>query len=146
MEVLMRNIINAFLTISFIAVLGAASYAQTIGLRVEANIPFDFTVGESTFAGGSYELLLTRNHNSVYSASLLDSEGKVVLKTTAIRTGATSRENSNMEFAVSGGGHFLEKLRTPDMGFQFAVAKSNRLIAKTQKVNVPAKEAGAPNF
>lgn len=144
MEVLMRHIISAFLTISFVAVFGAATFAQTPGLRVEANIPFDFTVGKNTFASGSYDLVLTRIHNSIYTASLMDSSGNLVLKTVAVRNGATNRDSSQMIFSVSEGGKYLETIRTPEMGFQFATSKKDRLLASTQKVAVPAE--GSPNF
>ena len=141
----MRNIISAFLVLSFIAVFGTIlAFGQTPGLRVEANIPFDFTVGDKTFASGSYKLILTRNFSSMYNASLYDSEGRVIFNTTAIRNGSTNRERSDMVFAVSDGGHFLEKLRTPDMGFQFATWKKERLVAESKKTSVPT--TASPNF
>jgi hypothetical protein len=136
---------NSLLIISLITILGAASaFGQTNGFRVEANIPFDFTVGKTTFTSGNYELLVSRYFNSLYTVSILNSEGKVIMKTTAIRNGSTNRDNSDMVFAANAGSHVLDKLRTPDMGLQFAYSKSDKLVAQTQKV--PVETSSAPNF
>ena len=134
----MRNITSAFLTLSFIAVFGIVSAsAQGYGLRVSADVPFDFTIGNTTFAAGKYEMVLTGHSGSVYSASLFDDKRKLVLNTTAIRNGSTNKDNSDLLFAADGGGHFLEKLRTPEMGFQFVSSKRERLVAQAKKISVP---------
>jgi hypothetical protein len=145
MEVLMRNITSAFLVLSFIAVFGIISaFAQTNGLRVEANIPFDFTVGKKSFEAGKYKIVLNELHSSIYAVSLFDENNKWILNTTAVRNGSTNRDRSDMVFAATEGGHFLEKLRTPEMGFQFAYRKSDRLLAKAATVSVPT--GSSPNF
>jgi hypothetical protein len=136
---------NSLLIISLITIFGAASaFGQNYGIRVEANIPFDFTIGKTNFASGNYELLVTRHINSLYSVSILDSDGKVVMRTTAVRNGSTNRENSDMVFAANAGGHFLDKLRTPEMGLQFAYSKTDKLVAQTKKV--PVETSSGPNF
>ena len=134
----MRNIISAFLTLSFLAILGTVSTsAQVSGLRVAADVPFDFTIGNSTFAAGKYEMVLTSVTGSVYSVSLYDQSRKRILGATAIRTGSTNKDNSDLLFATDGGGRFLDKLRTPDMGFQFVSSKKERLTALAKRISVP---------
>jgi len=136
---------NSLLIISLITIFGAAAaFGQTTGIRVEANIPFDFTIGKTNFASGNYELLVSRYFNSLYTVSILNSEGKVVMKTVASANGSTNRKNSDMVFASNAGGLVLDKLRTPDMGLQFAYSKSDKLVAQTQKV--PVETSSAPNF
>jgi hypothetical protein len=145
MEVLMRTVTSALLTVLFIAVFGVISAsAQTSGLRVDADIPFDFTIGKTTFEAGKYKMVLTKVYSSIYAVSLFDKSNKRILNATAVRNGATIRDKSDMVFAAIEGGHFLEKLRTPDMGFQFAYSKSDRLLAKANKVSVPT--GSSPNF
>ena len=135
----MKNITTAFLTLSFLAVFGAVSAsAQVYGFRVQADVPFDFTIGESTFSAGKYEMVLTSISGSVYSVSLVDENKKHVLRTNAVRTGSTNKDNSDLLFATDGGGHYLNKLRTPDMGFQFVTSKKERVLAVAKKVSVPA--------
>jgi hypothetical protein len=145
MEVLMRKLFSAFLSISFIAVFGAATaYGQVYGLRVSADVPFDFAVGDSTFAAGKYEMLLTSNNGSVYTVSLFNENRKQVMGMTAIRIGSTSKD-SDLLFANDSGAKFLEKLRTPDMGFQFVSSKKERLLALAKRTSVPTTTA-APSF
>ena len=141
----MRTITSALLTISFIAVFGIISAsAQATGLRIDADIPFDFTVGKATFEAGPYKLVLTRLHDSVYAVSFYDKSNKWKLNTIAVRNGSTNRDRSDLLFAESEGGHFLEKLRMPDMGFQFTSTKSEKLVAKSSTVSVPT--GSSPNF
>jgi len=144
MEVHMKKVIGTILVSLFVGVFGvAASYAQQ-GTRVEANIPFDFTVGKKTFASGNYQLLLTQTNASVYSASLIDSDGRQILRTLAIRNGRTLRDRSEMVFAVSGGDRYLETIKTPEAGFAFALSISDKRVAEAKHETIPA--SGAPNF
>jgi hypothetical protein len=141
MEVLMRK---TFLVLSFITLFGIISVAaQTPGLRVDANIPFDFYIGQETFAAGTYKMTLVHNSNSVYSVSLYDRNNKRIFNSIAIRNPLATKKHSEMVFAVSANGHALEKLRTPDMGFNFAISKSEKLLAQTKRTSVPVD--GTPN-
>jgi len=145
MEVLMRSSVKTLLIPSFIVVLGIIStFGQTVGMRVDADIPFDFTVGKTTFSEGKYKLVLTRIHESLYAVSMFGEDGKRVLATTAIRNGSVNAQNSDMVFAVSNGGHFLDKLRTADAGFKFALQNTDRTVAESQRTSVPV--SGSPNF
>jgi hypothetical protein len=145
MEVLMRNLICTFLLSSYIAVFGTfAAFGQTPGLRVEADIPFDFTIGKTTFEKGSYEMRLTRVNGVVYHASLYNANGKIVMTTMAIQIGSTNRDASDMLFAANNGRLSLNKLRTPDTGFQFSIPKSDAsFVAEAKKIEV--QPVGSPN-
>jgi hypothetical protein len=145
MEVLMRSSVKTLLIPSFIVVLGIIStFGQTAGMRVDADIPFDFTVGKTNFSEGKYKLIFTRLQESLYSVSIFGEDGKRVLSTTAIRNGSTNSKNSDMVFAVANGGHFLDKLRTADAGFRFTVQTTDRTIAESKITTVPV--SGAPNL
>jgi hypothetical protein len=140
----MRNIISTFLILSFVTIFGVIGASAQIGTRVYADIPFDFTVGKTTFAAGKYEMVLTKHFGSVYAVSLFDQNHKRILSTTAVQNGVTNPKDSDMVFSVATGGHFLEKLRTPEMGFQFVSTKSDRaLVAQAKKVSVPTE--ASPN-
>ena len=140
----MRNIISAFLTLSFLAVFGTVStFAQMSGFRVSADVPFDFTIGDSAFSAGKYEMVLSSVTGSVYSVSLFNQNRERIFGTIAIRNGSTNKENSDLLFATDGGGRFLEKLRTPDMGFQFVSSKKERMVALAKRVSVPTE--ASPN-
>ena len=145
MEVLMRAIIKTFLVLSLTLVFGASiSYAQA-GTRIEANIPFDFTISDKTFAAGKYDLSLFRLYGSVHSVTLRDNTGKLILNTTAIQNGSNARNKSDMLFAIVEDEHFLDKIRTPDCGFVFNRSSRDKRIAKASRVSVPTSSS-APNL
>src|SRR5262245_45436399 len=112
MEVLMRAIIRTCLVLSVVLVFGASiSYAQVLGFRVDADIPFDFSIGDNSFSAGKYDLTVIRMNGSVYSVRLRDNTGKVVCNTTAIQNGSTLPDKSDMLFAVVDGEHLLDRIR-----------------------------------
>ena len=134
----MRAIIRSFLVVSLTLVFGASiSYAQA-GTRIEANIPFDFTIGDKTFAPGKYDLSLFRLYGSVHSVRLRDATGKLIFNTIAIQNGSTVRNKSDMLFAIVDDQHLLDMIRTPDSGFVFNKSSRDKRIAKSRSVSVPA--------
>jgi hypothetical protein len=146
MEVLMRPIIRTFLVLSLTLVFGASiSHAQSSGTRIEAVIPFDFSIGDKTFTAGKYDLSLFRLYGSVHSVRLRDNTGKLILNTTAIQNGSSARNKSDMLFAIVDDQHFLDKIRTPDCGFVFNKSSRDKRIAKAGRVSVPTS-GSAPNL
>ena len=145
MEDLMRAIIRSFLVLSLTLIFGASiSNAQVAGLRVEADIPFDFTIGSNSFSAGKYNLSAIRNNGSVYYVTMRDEAGKLVCSTTAIRNGSTMRNKSEMMFAVVDDQRALEKIRTPDFGLLFTRSSGDKRVAKAKRESVPLSGA-TPN-
>jgi hypothetical protein len=145
MEVLMGAIIKSFLVLSFALVFGASiSYTQGVGVRVDADIPFDFSIGDKTFAAGKYELSVIRLYGSVHAVRMRDETGKVICNATAIQNGSTRPTGSDMLFAIVDGEHILDKIRTPDVGFVFSRTNGDKRIAKAKRESVPLSGA-TPN-
>ena len=133
----MRAIIRSFLVLSLTLVFGASiSYAQA-GTRIEADIPFDFTIGDKTFAAGKYDLSLFRLYGSVHSVRLRDAEGRLILNTVAIQNGSTVPNKSDMVFSIVEDQHLLDKIRTPDSGFVFNKSSRDKRVAKARSVAIP---------
>ena len=140
----MRAIIRSFLVLSLTLVFGA-SISNAQGTRIEADIPFDFAIGDKTFAAGKYDLSLFRLYGSVHSVTLRDNTGKLILNTTAIQNGSNARNKSDMMFAIVDEEHILDKIRTPDCGFVFNKSSRDKRIAKASRVSVPTS-GSAPNL
>lgn len=136
-----KLILGIFALFSISLVFTTAMSAQTFGTRVEANIPFDFTVGDETYSAGSYRLVFIRSIGSVYNVSLMDEKGRAIMKTVAIQNGSTVRNKSELVFAVTEGGHFLDRLRTPDAGYLFSWSEKDRRVAKVRHVSVPTESS-----
>lgn len=141
----MKKIISTVFILAFVTVFVAAtSFAQQLGTRVEAKIPFNFSIGKRSFAAGDYQLRIVRHFGSVYAVSLIDESGNAILRTVAIQNGNTSLDRSEMVFAVAGGERYLESLRTPDAGFYFSRSSDSKRIAGMKRVTLPADSA--PNL
>ena len=140
----MKKVLSTIVVLSFMAIFGATTSFAQYGTRVDADIPFDFTIGKKTFASGKYRLVLKPAGTTYYSVSLLNSDGMRIFSTTALRNGSTLRNKSAMVFAVAGEGRYLETIKTPDAGFGFATSISDKRIAESKRVTVDT--SGAPNF
>jgi hypothetical protein len=145
MEVIMKKTIYTFVSVILFSVLAIVSAnAQSFGTRVEANIPFDFTVGNKTFQAGNYELSITRNNVDLYSVSLRDESGRSIFRTTALRSAQTSETGAKMIFSVVGNEHYLKNIATPEIAYSFNGSYKNKQIAEAKQLSVPA--AGAPQL
>lgn len=134
MEVLMKKVIGICFAFIFALVLNIESTsAQAFGTRVEAEIPFDFTVGKQTFSAGKYRLRVVRLNHALHSVLVLDSSGKVILSTTAIQNGSTSSAKSEMIFANIGDDYYLDTIRTPEAGYQFGRSVNDKKLARLKK-------------
>ncbi len=138
-EVLMKTIIKALLVLSITVVFGATfSFSQTSATRVEAEIPFDFAIGEKRFPAGNYSLSVIRRNGVVHSVYLRDDRGKMICNTVAVQNGSTTWNRSVMVFADTGNGKQLEKLTTPEFGYIFSRSGGNKNVAVAGRVSVPA--------
>jgi hypothetical protein len=141
-EVLMKTIIKALLVLSISVVFGATfSFAQTTATRVQAEIPFDFAIGDKFFPAGNYSFSLIRRNGVVHSVYLRDDRGKMICNTVAVQNGSSTRERSEMVFADAGDRKQLEKLTTPEFGYLFSRSGSDKHVAAAGRVSIPASTA-----
>jgi len=134
----MKKIICTFISIAVLSILaGVSASAQTYGTRVEADIPFDFTVGKKTYKAGSYDLSIVRGQAGTYLVSLFDENGKYICRSFAVENAGTVKRQSILEFSVMSGEHYLAALRTPDVAYSFLNSPRNKSVAQAERVSVP---------
>ena len=134
----MKTFIKALLVLSITVVFGATlSFSQTTATRVQAEIPFDFAIGDRLFPAGSYNFAVIRQNGFVHSVQLRDNSGKVICRTVAIQNGSSTWKRSEMVFADTGGLKQLEKLSTPDFGYIFNRSNGDKHVAVAGRVSVP---------
>jgi len=135
----MKTIIKALLVLSVTVVFGATfSFSQTTATRVQAEIPFDFSIGANSFPAGNYSLFLIRRNGLVHSAQLRDNSGRTICNTVAVQNGSSTWNRSEMVFADTGDRKQLEKLSTPEFGYIFSRSGGDKHVAFTDRVSVPA--------
>jgi hypothetical protein len=102
-----KNLNLAFVIGALALILTAVANAQGSGARhMRADIPFDFTLGDSTFKSGHYEVFVTWQ-GMIW---LNDSEGQVkAIYSHTVNTGKDA-EYSKLVFRHFGDGYFLAQV------------------------------------
>ncbi len=140
----MKTIIKALLVLSLTAVFGVTfAFPQAAGTRLQAEIPFEFAIGNEIFPAGNYSLSVFRRKDAVYAVQLRDESGKLVCNTIAIQNGR-SRDRVEMVFAGTDDRRQLERLSTAEFGYSFGRSGGDKHVAGVERVSVPASTSG-PN-
>jgi hypothetical protein len=128
----MKKIIQfaSFLAIAF--VLSAANiYAQGV-TRIDANIPFDFVVGDKMFEAGKYVLRIHRQASGARTVDLYDTKGHVLHSAFALESGETARGEANLGFSKIAGINALTAIRLDSKGYKVPTEKSNIQLASAR--------------
>ena len=117
----------AMLVLIGIAALSASAKAQTLGNRIKANIPFDFTVAGKKFAAGQYSIVRANQTvgDQVLSVSSADNHSRVLPVTIPITT-LDAREKSTLVFHKIGDEYFLAEVWAAGSNTGRAFTKSRR--------------------
>ena|SRR5215203_2529670 len=131
--------IASFLAIVFVMA-GSDVYAQNT-TKIDAQIPFDFAIGDQTFEAGKYIMRLRKNPTGVETVELRDANNRVVYEAFAMQNGDTGNGKAQLIFDRDGTIAKLSKVQTGLKGFNMPegdVADSPVLAAKRKK-NTEAK-------
>ena len=126
--------IGMLVLISIVA-LSASAKAQTLGSRLTANIPFDFTVGGKKFAAGQYSIV--RNNQTsgdlVLSISSADNRSRAFPITIAVET-SIAKEKPTLVFHRYGDEYFLAQVwpAGATTGRSFFKSRRERQLEKEQ--------------
>lgn len=132
-----------FSLLAVAAVLAIPSvYAQTT-VALEADIPFDFTVGNSVYSAGAYSL----QAHSAPSAMLIqnvDTRNRTLILTHAVRANKPPSEGK-LVFHRCGNRYFLSQVWTPgvDTGRELPKSKAEQEMALSYATADPVVVAAA---
>ncbi len=114
----MKKIIQivSFLALIFVMA-GSEAFAQSV-TKIDANIPYDFTVGDQQFDAGKYVMRVKRMPNGASTiVELRDSKYRVIYEGFAMENGSTGGGKANLVFDKSGSVARLTHVRTGSKGF-----------------------------
>lgn len=138
----MKKIIQivSFLALVFVLA-GAEAHAQNT-TKIDADVPFDFAIGDEQFAAGKYVLRLRGTATGADAIELRDSKHRVVYEAFAIRNGDPGNGKANLIFDRNGSIAQLARIQTGLKGY--TIPDDNRsdntsLAAKRKKKNAEAK-------
>ena len=116
----------------------ASAQGQTLGYRIKANIPFDFTIGNKKLPSGKYSLGRARQFSDDALISIEDKDGRSKMIRTAmpVLTGDITREPM-LVFHRYGDQYFLYQVwpAGATTGRQFPKSRSEREVEENVGAN-----------
>ncbi|MBA2379459.1 MAG: hypothetical protein H0V76_07775 [Blastocatellia bacterium] len=131
----MKRFIQFLSVISLAMVFGVAGVFAQAGTRLEAEIPFDFMIGDKSFSAGSYTLSLAPARAGVTTFDLKDAKGRVIHSAHAMSRGFSAKGKSVLVFNNDTGDSRLERIITPDVGLGVSMGRSSKALAQKRKVD-----------
>lgn len=125
-------------TISFLAMTlilgGTPAFAQT-DVRLDAKIPFDFSIGNETFDAGNYVMRVKRTPTGIDMIEVRDAKYNLVYQAFVARNGGESEGNPELVFDRASGQAVLSKILLNDKGYNVPMEKNGGtvLAAKERK-------------
>jgi len=133
----------AMLVLIGIAALSASAKAQSLGNRIKANIPFDFTVAGKKFAAGQYSIVRANPTagDQILSVSSADDRSRVLPVTIPITT-LDAKDKSTLVFHRIGDEYFLAQvwLAGATTGRAFIKSRRERQLEQEQRTAAANKQ------
>jgi hypothetical protein len=142
----MKKLVQICSILSLVFVFSAISaQAQTV-TRYEAQIPFDFNIGEKSYPAGSYVIRIAKNTTSSLALYLEDNKGKHLETAMVVQTGQVSKNEPEFVFSRYENQRFLTTIRTPERGFSFFKSDTEKqLTKKNREARTKTQIAAVPN-
>lgn len=113
----MKKIISIVSFLAFVFVIAGADVSAQSTTKIDANIPYDFSIGDEQFEAGKYVLRIRKSSGGASVAELRDSRHRVVHESFVMENGDTGSGKANLVFDKSGAVARLTQVRTGTKGF-----------------------------
>jgi hypothetical protein len=113
----MKKIIQIVSFLALVFVMAGVDVQAQRTTRIDANIPYDFTVGDQQFDAGKYVMRLRRSTTGATVAELRDSQHRIVYEAFVLDSGDTGNGKANLVFDKSGSVARLSQIRTGEKGY-----------------------------
>ena len=131
----MKKIIQIVSFLALIFVMAGADVQAQGTTRIDANVPYDFAIGDQQFAAGKYVLRVRRAAGGASVAELRDSRHRIVYEGFVMDSGDTGNGKANLVFDRSGSMAKLTQIRTGEKGFAI-----NESASSDRTINVASKK------
>ena len=131
----MKKFIYAVSFLAIALIFGNTNASAQSATRIDADIPFDFAVGEEVLEAGNYVMRLRRNNSGAQSFEIRNAKNRVVYEAFLMENGDTSLDKAKLVFDRVDGQRVLANIRLQNRGFAVPVEKSaiTTLAAKERK-------------
>lgn len=114
----MKRFIQIFSFLGLALIFSAATAkAQTVN-KVDAKIPFNFSVGDKKYAAGDYKLKIQSIATGGALVTIVDSEGNHLQSVLAVSNGDVSVNKAELRFDKQNGQRSLVGISLPNSGLQ----------------------------
>ena len=131
----MKKIIQIVSFLALIFVMAGTDVQAQGTTRIDANVPYDFTIGDQQFEAGKYVLRVRRAAGGASVAELRDSRHRIVYEGFVMDSGDTGNGKANLVFDRSGSMAKLTQIRTGEKGFAI-----NESASSDRTINVASKK------
>lgn len=139
----MKRFIQFFSFLALAFVFSAVSAQAQSVTKVEAEIPFDFTIGDKNFSAGTYELRVVGSAAGSTRILMVDKDGEPAHSAIILRNGDSEGQPAKLVFDVVGDNRSLASITTNAAGFSVPSAKRSKSV--TIRASVPLKRASERN-
>lgn len=134
----MRKFIQTVSFLGLALILGGLSAnAQSSTTKLDADVPFDFVVGNKTFSSGKYVLRISKAPTGVQLLDVRNAEGEILYLGLLSTNGERNPNAAELKFDRTSGQAVLARIVTADGGYSVAKESSGKLIASTGKASQP---------
>ena len=131
---IMKNIIRLVSFLSFALLLGGVTAnAQSSTTKVDADIPFDFVVGDRSMPAGKYVLRISPNSTTVKVLEVRDKDNEIVYSGLITTSGDRNSSRTELKFDRIAGQAVLAGIVTAQNGYEVGTSESVKLIAGKRK-------------
>ena len=126
----MKRIIQIVSFLAFaVAFANVEAKAQAFGKRFEADVSFDFVIGEEVFPAGKYYLRVAGNPNGPGFLEVRDAERDIVFQGILMTSGIRSSDVSQLRFDRSTGRPALALILSDNSGYAVPIRSRKNLVA-----------------
>lgn len=119
----MKQFIQLLSVLSLAVVFGAAAVNAQTSTKIDAAIPFDFSVGGKTISAGTYEFRVTPNSAGGAVVSIIDKNGDTVHTVLSNQSGGAAEAKSELVFETISGGKHLSKVVIGNLGISVPTSR-----------------------
>ena len=126
----MRKVIQFISFLGLVLVFGGVSANAQRVTNVDANVPFDFVIGDRSLPAGEYVLRIVSTPGGAQRLEVSNQDREVVYKALMMTNGDRNKFRSELVFDRSSGQAVLAKILTEDVGYSLPQPRSEKLIAR----------------
>lgn len=136
----MKKLFQFFTVLTLVLTFSVISAFADSVKEFNANIPFQFNVGQKSYPAGDYVIKVKKLASGASAVSFEDKEGNLLENVIVTINGDVAKEAPQLIFNRYENQRFLAKILTPEKGFTLPESKVERDVAGKNRQRDPKKQ------